>query len=194
VTDEQLLIKRARDGDGEAFCELVKRSKITVYRLAYDLTGNRQDAEDMSQDVFVKAYQSIGKFRGDSRWKTWLYRITVNRCMDHHKTHKRDSMEYDDDVQANTRVEFPIPRHTAPDRSAEANIIQNHIEHALNRLSRSERSVFVLRHYHDLSLRQIAETLDVAEGTVKSHLFRALRRLQQELSFYRKDLGLEERS
>ncbi len=192
VTDEQLLINRAQAGDADAFRSLVNRSKINVYRLAFDLTGNRQDAEDLSQDVFVKAYRSLPNFRGDAKWSTWLYRITVNACMDHRKANRREQMEYDDDIEQDLPAHAGTLHPTAPDRSAEATMIQQHIEKALDRLSPNERSVFVLRHYHDLPLRQIAETMNVAEGTVKSYLFRAARRLQRELAFYRQDLGLEE--
>jgi len=193
VVDEHLLIDRVRRGDMQAFSELVENSKVKVFRLAFNLTGNRHDAEDLSQDVFVKAYRSLSKFRGDAKWSTWLYRITVNTCMDHKRSNsgkgKEVRYEYDDGEPAH---DFE-PSHDAilPDRNAESGLIQKHIEAALRNLSDQERSVFVLRHYHDCSLKQIAETMEIAEGTVKSYLYRAIQQLQQDLSFYRKDLGLE---
>lgn len=192
MTDERILISRAQRGETDAFNELVRRSRLNVYRLALGLTGNRHDAEDLSQDVFVKAYQSIGKFRGESKWDTWLYRITVNVCNDHRKLNRRTMVEYSEDERGTTAEREDRPAFTAPERAAEAGMIQAHIAKAMDALSPSERSVFVLRHYHDLPLKQIAQALDVAEGTVKSHLFRALQRLQRELAFYRGELGLEE--
>ena len=193
MTDEQLLINSAQRGDTEAFRELVERSKINVYRLAYDLTGNSHDAEDLSQEVFIKAHRALPGFRGDSKWATWLYRITVNTCYDHRETKSRRPMEYREDIGNTDSAGESDCTHNgiAPDKSAEAGMIQENIERALDTLTPQERSVFVLRHYHDLPLKEIASTLSLAEGTVKSYLFRALRRLQQELAFYKNDLGLE---
>ena len=195
MTDEHLLIMRAQGGDMEAFRELVERSRIKVFRLAYDLTGSRHDAEDLSQDVFVKAFRSLSTFRGAAKWSTWLYRITVNACLDHRRSASAETTEFRDDIGSNEMESaHSHERKTiTPDRATESSLIQQNIERALSQLAPQERSVFVLRHYHDLPLKQIADTLQVAEGTVKSYLFRAVQRLQQELSFYRRDLGLEKR-
>jgi RNA polymerase sigma-70 factor (ECF subfamily) len=194
VTDEQLLIDRARKGDLQAFRELVEQSRRAVYRLAYDMTGSRHDAEDLSQDVFVKAYRSLPGFRGDAKWSTWLHRITVNTCLDHRKSSAPKTMEFNDDTEHHSTGELLQHQHEIilPDRAAHSTFIQHHVEKALDRLTPRQRSVFVLRHYHDFSMKQIAETLEVAEGTVKTLLFRAVQQLQEELSFYKKDLGLEE--
>ena len=192
MSDEKLLIGRAQRGDMDAFRELVERSKITTYWLAYDLTGNRHDAEDLSQEVFVRAFRALKKFRGDAKWSTWLYRITVNICYDHRRARSSKALEYRDDLEGNnfmTHSEHPTSN---PEKGAESGIIQEHIEHALKALSPQERSVFVLRHYHQLQLKEIAEALKIAEGSVKSYLFRAIKRLQKELTFYKPDLGLKE--
>ena len=102
-------------------------------------------------------------------------------------------MEYREDIGTDGPSSVAKRPHDSvqPDRSTESTLIQQHVERALDRLSSQERTVFVLRHYHDLSLKQIAETLSVAEGTVKSYLFRAVQRLQKELSFYRNEPGME---
>lgn len=192
MTDEHLLIERAQRGELHAFRELVERSKINVYRLAYDLTGSRHDAEDLSQDVFVKAYRSLHQFRHDAKWSTWLYRITVNTCMDRRKVKSFTQLSFHDDIDEG--VVAGAMKHSSsvsPEKSAEAGLIRQEIEKALDRLTAKERSVFVLRHYHDQSLKQISETLGISEGTVKSFLFRAIRRLQKTLAFYKKDFGLE---
>ena len=184
MINEQLLIHQAQEGDMDAFRELVEGAKNRIYRLAYDLTGSRDDAEDLSQEVFVKAYRSLASFRGEAQWSTWLYRITVNTHLDRRKG--KSILEYHEDPSADRT---PLQAHAGsaitPDKATEARMIQENIENALGHLTPRERSVFVLRHYHDLPLKEIAATLDVTEGSVKSLLFRAIRRLQQELSFYR---------
>lgn len=193
VKDELLLIDRARNGEMTAIRDLFELSKLNVYRLAYDLLGNRQDAEDLSQDVFLKAFRSLSAFRGDSKWTTWLYRITVNTCLDFRE--KRSKMKIaanqqsDGEEMVNEIESAAIP----PDSTAGATMIQRDIEKALNLLTPRERSVFVLRHYHDQPLKSIAESLNVTEGTVKTLLFRAVRRLQDELAIYRADVGAERR-
>lgn len=192
MTDEQELVSKAKAGDMAAFRALVDRSKLHVYHLAYDLTGSRHDAEDLSQDVFVKAFRSLHTFRGDAKWSTWLYRITMNACLDHREATSRTTMITthaidDDEVLTAERSAGP-----SPDREAGSRMLGEHIEAALGRLSGRERAVFTLRHYHDLPLREIAAMLEITEGSVKSYLFRALQRLQDDLAFYRNDGELEQ--
>ncbi|TLY28818.1 MAG: sigma-70 family RNA polymerase sigma factor [Ignavibacteria bacterium] len=203
MTDEQLLIDRAQQGDREAFRHLVERSNADVYRLAYDMTRNRHDAEDLSQEVFIRAHRSLANFRREAKWSTWLYRITVNLCLDHRDKQSRKRMEYRDDTgyedqadgssrrEARNSGAASSPATSSPDRETESVMIQQHIEQALSRLPAQERAVFSLRHYHDLPLKEIADTMNIAEGTVKSHLFRALQRLRRELAFYKKEIGPE---
>lgn len=191
--NDQGLIEKARQGDLAAFRALVDEHKQTVFRIAYDMTGNRHDAEDISQEVFLKAFRSLGNFRGDAKMSTWLYRITVNACYDHRSRKAWTSMKPSELTGENERTPL-FHEHSShnPEKSAEGKVIQRHIDAALKKLTPRERSIFVMRHYSDLSLKEIAEVLKISEGTVKSMLFRALKRLQQELHFYRADLGLEE--
>ena len=193
MTDERLLIERAQQGEMEAFRLLVEHSKINVYRLAYDLTGNRHDAEDLSQEVFVKAFRSLRHFRGDAKWSTWVYRITVNAAMDSKKTKAKKNLMFRDPSATEEHAQelSPPDPEPSPDRLTDAGFVRRNVARALEELSPRERSVFVLRHYHDLSLRQIAETMSISEGTVKSFLFRAIRRLRKSLEYYRRDFGLE---
>jgi len=191
LSDEKLLIESARNGDSAAFRQLVERSKITTYRLAYDLTGNRHDAEDLAQEAYIRAYRGLPAFRGDAKWSSWLHRITLNTFLDQKRVKKNNTVEYDD--QQESPAMNTMHRNTAhnPEKRAEAGVIQEHIERALGCLSPTERSVFVMRHYHDKPLREIGEALSIAEGTVKVHLFRAVRRMQKHLEFYKAELGLE---
>ncbi len=170
-----------------SFLEIVEANKRNVYYLALDLTGNHHDAEDLSQEVFIRAYQSIRDFRGDAKMSSWLYRITVNMFID---SKRRRALRFlpiwdrkgeakgepvcvvDGSIQAN------------PDHQLEASQIQENIDEALNRLTARERAVFVLRHYNGLLLKEVADVLGMAEGSVKSLLFRAVRKLQKELVLF----------
>ena len=191
--DETQLIAQARNGDMLAFRKLVEANKRNVYYLALDMLGNHHDAEDMSQDVFIKAHRTLDSYRGDGKFSSWLYRITVNLSINKKRKKAVSAMNLKDDfdLESNENAAFAGVKHGNPERSADAMLAQDHIESALGALSGKERAVFVLRHFKDLPLKEIATTLSLAEGTVKSLLFRAIRKLQEELSFYRTDFGLE---
>ncbi len=195
MTDETKLVEKLRNGDRLAFRELVETNKKKVYYLALDLTGNHHDAEDLSQEVFIRAFRGVSKFRGNAKLSSWLYRITVNRYLD---MKRKKRMLFFNPQQTTDRSDFepqaPVLRDNGadPERLTESGLIQVHIKQALQALSARERSVFILRHYHELPLKDIAHMLNVADGTVKSLLFRALEKLRKELAFYRQDLGLEE--
>jgi RNA polymerase sigma-70 factor (ECF subfamily) len=193
LSDEKLLIDGARNGDAAAFRKLVERSKITTYRLAYDLTGNRHDAEDLAQEAYIRAFRGLPAFRGDAKWSSWLHRITLNTFLDQRRTKKTGTVEYNDELETTTMNEIHHTTAPNPEKRAEAGVIREHIERALGCLSPTERCVFVMRHYHDKPIREIGEALSIAEGTVKVHLFRAVRRMQKHLDFYRAELGLEGR-
>ena len=193
--EEERLIKLAREGDVNAFRELVQRHMKKIYYLCYDLTRNHHDAEDLSQEVFIKVFHSIKKFRGSAKFSSWIHRIAVNTFIDKDRkyTPPLDSFEeeFSDDVKVAKPPVDHEPNHN-PEQKAETGLMQKHLDSALKELPNQQRSVFVLRHYQYLSLKEIAEMLKISEGSVKSSLFRAIRRLQDSLSFYRYDLGLEE--
>lgn len=195
MPDERALVQRLQGGDETAFRELVDRFKKMVYYLALDLSGNHYDAEDISQEVFIKVHRSIGTFRTGAKLSTWLHRITVNAFIDtkRKKTIKVVSLNDDtnDDAPNLTDVVADEKAGTPEQKTTGAKIDAD-IARALNALSDKERSVFVMRHYHDLPLKEISASLDIAEGTVKSLLFRSIRKLRDELSFYRADLGMED--
>jgi RNA polymerase sigma-70 factor (ECF subfamily) len=171
-----------RCSETRTFRELVEQYKRPLYALAYDLTGNHHDAEDLSQDVFIKAYRGMADFRGEAQVYSWLYRITVNTYLNKkRKKALRFRQLWDDFSQAPRNRD----RDPGPDRQAEADGMRRHVAEALKQLSPRERSAFVLRHYQDLSLKEVAETMEIAEGTVKSLLFRAVNKLRTTLAFYR---------
>ena len=182
-------------GDVLDFETLVAAHQRRVYLLAFDLTGNHHDAEDLAQQTFLKALQGLGRFRGESSVVTWLRRIAVNTHIDRMRrrdTSARTSIPVGD-IDGDPVASLPALRAgDDPEQTTAAATIQRHIRQALASLSPQERTVFVLRHYHQLKLREIAAVLDVTAGTVKSSLFRAVRRLRDELAFYRPELGVEE--
>lgn len=195
--DESQLIARAARGDEAAFREIVEQYKQPVYYLALDLTGNHYDAEDLSQEVFIRVHRALGQFRGEARLSSYLYRITTNLFINTKRKKALTAMSLKDNFDAERSESDPFNAREFkqnPEASAEAVMIRRHVRAALAKLSAKERAVFVLRHYQDLPLKEIAATLSVAEGTVKSLLFRALRRLQKELAFYRPDMGVMEKS
>lgn len=186
LLDDRILVERAREGNRAAFQELVERYKRKVYAVALDMTGDHHDAEDISQDVFLKAFRSLPGFQGRASVSTWLYRMTVNTCIDRSRKKAWKAMRpkgalTDDDIHPQAQGRETL---SDPEKELEKALLQQHIRQALDSLTQRERAVFVLRHYHALPLKKIAECLHVSEGTIKSTLFRALKRLQEKLAPY----------
>ena len=194
MNNEHILIHRARSGDRTAFREIVECNKKAVYYLAMHMTGNHHDAEDISQEVFLKMFRSLKGFKGKAKLSSWLYRITVNTCISKMRKKSSNILKFQ---ESSTIDESEVYKNFAeqgqgnPEQYVESDQIGIHIEKALKRITHKERAVFILRHYSDLPLKEIAEVLNVAEGTVKSHLFRAIKKLQKELSFYTKETEME---
>ncbi len=191
MESEKQLIARVHS-DKRVFREVVEQHKQQVYYLALDLAGNHADAQDLSQEAFLKAYKAVDKFRGDSKLGSWLYRITVNCFIDMKRKRQILTTNLEDKHEAEFIGSSKSKHELAKqERGLEGAMLQKNIEKALAQLTPRERSVFVLRHYQEFSLKEIAGVLSIAEGTVKSLLFRALQRLQKELEYYRPDIGLE---
>jgi RNA polymerase sigma-70 factor (ECF subfamily) len=194
VQDEQVLVDRISSGDNTAFQEFVERYKKKIYYIAYDITGDHNDAEDVSQEVFIKVFRSLRTFRRNAKISSWLYQISVNASIDLlRKKSSKPEKSLDDLERADIQENFPGggTRAQNPERSAESFLIQKHISQALQKVSPKERSVFVMRHYNELKIREIAEILKVSQGTVKALFYRATRKLRKELSFYLGNPGLE---
>lgn len=177
------------------FPELVGRFMRKIYFLSLDLTGNHHDAEDLAQEAFLRAHKAMKKFRGEAQIGTWLYRITINTHIDRQRGLKSAALRTQkslDDEEGPTFAPTDSRPGSDPEKQAESEMIQSHIDQALNTLSARQRTIFVLRHYQGLKLREIAALIDRSEGTVKTTLFRAVQRLQQELAFYRPGQELKE--
>lgn len=175
------LIARAAAGDASAFQSLVERHRSMVYRVAYQFAGNHHDAEDIAQEVFIKVYRSLDRFRQDSLLTSWMYRIVMNACIDHRRRHaSAGAAPFGEEAELkmlNTPEESPDPE----DR-AYAGELGEVLEAEIGRLPPGQRIVFVMRHHQGLKLCEIAESLGLAEGTVKRQLHAAVHRLRQALS------------
>lgn len=178
--DEHLVLK-AQQGDNNAFDKLVKKYQDKVLYLAYDLVGSYDDAQDIAQNAFLRAYHNLNRFKGEASFSTWLYRIVVNLTIDFRRaeTRKRQILieEPIDEYEKNTFKD----KQKGPDQLLELKDINDQIEIAINKLPHHQRVAFVLRHYYDMSMKEIAEILKCEPGTVRSHLFRATNKLRAEL-------------
>lgn len=183
--NESQLIERVCSGDLYAFEGIVERYKKKVYYIAYDIVGDHHEAEDVSQEVFIKMYRALDRFRKDAKMSSWLYQIAVNTSIDSLRRKKikpRINVEDLDRVGVREQSLASASPEANPERRAVASIMQEHIDQALDKITPQERAVFVMRHYNEFKIREIADVLDVSSGTVKSLLFRALKKLRKELS------------
>ncbi len=175
------LISRAAGGDPSAFQALVERHRSMVYRVAYQFAGNHHDAEDIAQDVFIKVYRSLDRFRQDAQLTSWMYRIAMNACIDHRRR-QRSAMAAPFGDEAEQRM-LNTPEDTpGPEDRAYAGELGQVLESEIGRLPSGQRVVFVMRHHQGMKLCEIAEALGLAEGTVKRQLHAAVHRLRQALT------------
>lgn len=184
--DEKELVERARRRDRDAFRQLVERHQDDVFYLALGLLRNRDDAEDVVQDVFIRTYKTLGRFRGQARLSTWLYRVTLNACRDWQRKRRFATLQESLGLVPRAESRWVEERADAdPERAAASGEMRQEVARAVRRLSPAERDVFVLRQYNQLSIRETAAITGRAEGTVKNLLYRALRKLQKDLAVYR---------
>ena len=173
--DELQIIKKVVDGDRNAFEGLVLANQKNVYNLAYKMTSSEEDALDISQEAFLKAYRQLENFRGDSRFSVWLYRLTYNLCIDFLRKKPRAAMiplTYQDDDDETHSLEIPDLRNLPEDSLARKELRES-IAKGINELSPSHKEILVMREITDMSYDDIARTLDISVGTVKSRLARA---------------------
>ncbi|MCY3577537.1 MAG: sigma-70 family RNA polymerase sigma factor [bacterium] len=170
-------MEAARRGDRDAFNELVRSTYRDIYSLAYRLTGNRDDAADVVQDAYVRAYRAIRRFRGDSSFSTWMYRITSN-CASTHLS--RRSRQRTEELSDEVPIVDQRPEQD-PSLRAEAAVLRHHIDRAIRALPERLRQVVVLRDLHDLSHSEIADELGITTSAAKVRLHRARQRLRAML-------------
>lgn len=186
--DDTMLVREAQRGNRAAFEELVRNYDGAVLRLAIHLTGSPTDAQDVYQEAFLKAYKSIGNFRFECSFYTWIYRIVTNICLDHIRkknVRKEDSPVATDQSGDEFDVLSQVPDGRAaanPERDLMARELGSRINRALEKLTPRERMVFELKHYQGLKLRTVGEILNTTEETAKNTLFRATQKLRGALA------------
>lgn len=177
--EEQQLIARAKDGDTAAFAALVHAHGQLVYNLALRTLGDPQEAEDMAQEAFVRAWQSLDSFRGEARFSTWLYRIVTNLCYNRLPRLKRELEALDPDEDVLLPAQRPsVEKQLLNDQ------LRIHLWRAIEELPEQYRMLITLRHLQGMSYREIAEVTETPLGTVKTGIYRARRRLQEALTAY----------
>ena len=187
VSDELALVQAAKKGDVGAFGELVKRYDRNVFRIALHITQNREDAEDVVQDAFLKAYENLGQFQGQSKFYTWLVRIAVNEALMKLRRRRPERMvSLDQEVQTE---EDSIPREVAdwspnPEQLYNQAELRDILGKTIQGLPPNFRTVFVLRDVEGLSTEETAQALDLSVPAVKSRLLRARLQLRERLNRY----------
>lgn len=172
---EQELIQAARSGDQAAFAALVEANQAMVYSLAYRMTGNSEDAADLTQEAFLNAWRGLSKFGGQAAFSTWLYRLASNACIDFLRREKRRSalsMTLEDGDDEERQADLPDQR-WSPERELERKEARQALQEGLAALSPEHREVLLLRETEGLSYQEISQALDLEEGTVKSRIARA---------------------
>jgi len=186
--DDTMLVREAQRGNRAAFEELVRHYDQAVLRLAIHLTGSQHEAQDIYQDAFLKAYKSVGNFRFECSFYTWIYRIVTNLCLDHlrkKQVRKEDAPVATDPTGEQYDVLEQVPDGRAganPERDLMRRELGGRISKALEKLTPRERMVFELKHYHGLKLRTVGEVLNTTEETAKNTLFRATQKLRGALA------------
>lgn len=184
---ERVLVRKLRERDEKAFREVVEQYSDRVYNLTYRMLGNREEAEDLSQEVFITVFKSIDSFRGDAKLSTWLYRIAVNHCKNRIKylsrRHDRDQSEYDEEIMRDeaagaATAPNPAPR---PDKQLEGVELEQIMQQCIAALDEEHRLLIVLRDVEELSYEEICAITGLPNGTVKSRLHRARMALRKKM-------------
>jgi RNA polymerase sigma-70 factor (ECF subfamily) len=178
---EAAALARAKAGDKDGFRLLVERHSRSVFRLAYRLTGNSEDAEDVVQETFLRAYKQLQNFESRASFGTWLYRIAANYSLDLIRSRKRhqDSCPAGDD-EGDILLSIPTTA-PGPDRVAYGVQVEERIANAMAQLSEQERTAFVLRHFEGFSIEEIAANLGLGASAAKHSIFRAVQKLRKAL-------------
>jgi RNA polymerase sigma-70 factor (ECF subfamily) len=182
ATEAAAVLARARQGDGDAFRALVEKHSRSVFRLAFRMTGNEQDAEDVVQESFLRAYRQLGRFESRANFGTWLYRIVANCSVDLMRSKQARHDQVRGDSLDDKAMELPAVNVPGPERMAESAEIEQRVQDALQELSPLERAAFTLRHYEGRSIDEISATLGLGTSAAKHSVFRAVKKLRIALA------------
>lgn len=182
---DSVAVARAKQGDGDAYRTLVDRHSRGVFRLAFRMTGNEQDSEDVVQETFLRAYKQLHRYEARSSFGTWLYRIAANYSLDLVRRKKRhgeiglqESATEDEMGEVVHTVASPDP---GPDRLLFSGAVQKQVAETLAELSQQERTAFVLRHFEGQSIEEISAVLGLSSNAAKHSIFRAVQKLRRAL-------------
>lgn len=187
LADDETLVARVQHGDASAFDHLVGRYKERLYATVYHMTSNHEDANDLVQEAFIKAYKSIGSFKRESSFYTWVYRIAVNRTINHLKRRKNKNHFSFDDIDSHIQNDpdfVELMSHVTPRREVGLTELQEKLNEALQKLSEAHRAVVVMHDVQGMTHADIAKVIKCSEGTVRSRLFYARQQMQGLLSDY----------
>src|SRR5580693_9497857 len=175
-------VERARAGDSDAFRLLVEQHSRSIFRLAFRMTGNEQDAEDVVQETFLRAFKQLDRYEARSSFATWLFRIASNYSLDLIRMRKRheDKRERGTDEERDILQSIPVDT-PGPERMAYGTQVRERVNAALDELSPQERTAFVLRHFEGLSIEEIGATLGTGANATKHSIFRAVQKLRKNL-------------
>jgi len=187
--DDVALWKAAQRGDMRAFEELVARHRDKIYARAFSMIRNEEDATDLSQEAWVKAWQRLKQFQGDSSFLTWMTRIVINLCLDKLRKQKRERAESIENLEEEAGgVERQMPTVTInPTERLERGELRQRIDKALGLLSYEHRTVLILHEFEDLEYKEIAKRMQCSIGTVMSRLFYARRKMAALMASYKRE-------
>jgi RNA polymerase sigma-70 factor (ECF subfamily) len=186
--DDKSLVTAAKAGDMVAFEELVARHRDKIYARAYSMMRNEEEALDLSQEAWVKAWQRLKQFQGESSFGTWMTRIVINLCLDQLRRHKRqrtESIEAMDEESGGVERQMPVVT-VNPTEGLERAELRQRIDQALSQLSYAHRTALVLHEFEHMEYKEIAKAMDCSIGTVMSRLFYARRKMAVLLADLRK--------
>jgi RNA polymerase sigma-70 factor (ECF subfamily) len=188
MTDEKL-VRSAQRGDMVAFEELVARHRDKIYARAFSMMRNEDEATDLSQEAWVKGWQRLKQFQGDSSFVTWMTRIVINLCLDQLRKHKRqraESIELMEEESGGVERQMPVVT-VNPTEGLERSELRQRIDKALGMLSYEHRTVLILHEFEDLEYKEIAKRMECSIGTVMSRLFYARRRMANLMAAYKRE-------
>jgi len=187
-TGDEMLVKASRKGDMKAFEELVARHRDKIYARAYSMMRNEEEAIDLSQEAWVKGWQRLEQFQGESSFTTWMTRIVINLCLDQLRRKKRhhvESVELLDEESGGVERQMPVVTVNPTERLERAEL-RVRIDRALNQLSEAHRTVLILHEFEEMEYKNIAKTMNCSIGTVMSRLFYARRKMAALLTDLKK--------
>ena len=186
--DEQEFVTRAQNGDAEAFNPLVNKYQQKIYNLIYQQVRDRETAEDLSQEDFLKAWRALPHLKDQSIFYTWIYKIAVNCCIDYIRKRKRQFVYACEELPEDPDNALPmLQTQLSPCEILETEELGEIIRRAVHKLPSGQRSAFRLRYFHEIPVKEIASRMNRSEGTIKTHLHHARRNLQNMLRPYLQD-------